>query len=323
MFRKNLGIDIGATQISICSVDDGLLLKEPAVAAVDVDSEEVVEAGQNAMRVVSESPDRYRLCWPLWDPLLKCAEILSKMFQIFIYRAIGKTALRPQVMISIPCDLTESEANAIEDAALAARVSQAHLLEAPLCAALGAGVDFSAPSAHFLLHVGASRTEAAVLFMGEMVVHTTIPFAGNQFDSAIIRYMRNKKGLYIGKRTAEQIKIRLATLKDEEERTLDVKGRCMKTQEPRVERLSSKEMLGALYDPLGKIVDAVIEMLRKVDDDMRADIVKEGILLTGGGIVKGMEWFFEQLFRVRVRRAPNADVAAVEGAALALARLRE
>ncbi len=321
MFRKNLGIDIGSTQISICSTEDGLLLKEPSVAALDIDTEEVLEVGTAALRLIEEKPDRYKPCWPIWDDVAKKGGVLSEMLRIFIRRAVGRTALRPHVMVSIPCDLTEAQANAVEDAALAAGAARAHLYEAPLCAALGAGVDFSAPIAHLLIHMGASRTEVAVVFIGEMVAHVTLSAGGNEFDSAIIHYMRDRHELYIGKRTAEQIKIRLATVRDEDSKSLDVKGRCMNTKKPRVVTLSSREMLGAIKEPLSKVLDAVVTVLDQLGDDMRADIVKEGILLTGAGVLNGLDWFLNQLFKVRAKRAPNAEIAAVEGAALALARL--
>ena len=321
MFRKNLGIDIGATQISICSAEDGLLLKEPAVAAVDVDTGEVCEAGNAALRAVEARPDRYCKVEPLWDDLLGNARVLSAMLRIFMRRAVGRTVLRPQVMISIPCDLGEVQVNAIEDAALAAGASKAHLLEAPLCAALGAGVDFSAPVARMVMHIGASRTEIAVIFIGEMVTHLTIPSGGNRFDSAIIHYMRDTHNLYIGKKTAEQIKLRIATVKDEKPKKIDVKGRCMETKQRRIVSISSRDMLGAIQEPLAEIMDAFIAVVDQLDDDMRADIAKHGVLLTGGGVITGLDWFINQLFKIRARRAPNAEVAAVEGAALALARL--
>ena len=321
MFRKNIGIDIGTTQISICTAEDGLLLKEPSCAAVDIDTDEVVEAGKVAARMVEESPDKYRLCWPVWEPVVKCADILSAMLRILLRRAVGRTAFRPQMMISIPCNLTEAQANAVEDAALAAGAAKAHLLEVPICAALGAGVDFSLPVAHMLVHMGASATEIAVIFIGEMVAHTTVTTGGAQFDSAIIRYMRSKYKLYIGKRTAEQIKIRLLTVKDEAPRTLDIRGRCMETKEPRVVTLSSREMLSAVSEPLAEVMDGIVSTLDQIGDDMRADIAKEGILLTGGGVLAGFDWFLGQLFKVKVRRAENAANAAVEGAALALSRL--
>ena len=322
MLRKSLGIDIGTAQISICSSDEGLLLREPSVAAVDIDTDEVVEAGNRALRAVETHPDHLRLCWPVWDPIVKSADILSAMLRIFLYRAVGRTMLRPQAMVAIPCDLTEAQTNAVEDAVLAAGISRVHLLETPLCAALGVGFDFSSPVGQLLVHVGASRTEVAMIFIGEMVNHMTIPVGGTQFDSAIIEYMRRRHGLYVGKRTAEQIKIRIGNVaKSAEEKTLVVKGRCMKTREGRVVTISSKEMLGALMEPLTLILDAIVAVIEQTGDDMRADIAKTGVMLTGGGLLGGMDKFLDEVMGLRVRRAANAETAVVEGAVVALSRL--
>ncbi len=322
MLRKNLGIDIGTKQISICSMDEGLLLREPSVAALDIDTDEVIAAGNSALRLVDANPDRLRLCWPIWDPIVKSADILSSMLRILFRRAIGRTMLRPQVMVSIPCDLTEAQTNAVEDAVLAAGAARVHLLEAPLCAALGVGLDFSSPVGQLVVHVGASRTEVAMIFIGEMVTHLTIPVGGTSFDSAIIEYMRNKHGIFIGKRTAEQIKIRIGNVaKSAEEKKLDVKGRCTKTNESRIVTLSSKEMLGALTEPLTAILDAIIAVIEQTGDDMRADIAKSGVMLTGGALLSGMDKFFDEVMGLRVRRAANAETAAVEGAVVALSRL--
>ncbi|MBE6702944.1 MAG: rod shape-determining protein [Ruminococcaceae bacterium] len=322
MLRKNLGIDIGTKQISICSLDEGLLLREPSVAAIDIDTDEVVAAGHSALRLVEANPTRLSLCWPVWDPIVKSANILSEMLRIFLRRAVGRTVLRPQVMVAIPCDLTEAQASAVEDAVLAAGASRVHLLEVPLCAALGVGFDFSSPVGQLVAHVGASRTEVAMIFLGEMVTHLTVPVGGTQFDSAIIEYMRKKHGVYIGKRTAEQIKIRIGTVaKSAEEKKLDVKGRCTKTKEGRVVTLSSKEMLSALTEPLTAILDAIISVIEQTGDDMRADIAKTGVMLTGGALLSGMDKFLDEVMGLRVRRAANAETAAVEGAVVALSRL--
>ncbi len=322
MLRKNLGIDIGTKQISICSSDEGLLLREPAVAAIDIDTDEVAAAGKDALELVSKHPDRVRLCWPVWDPVVKSAGILSAMIRIFLRQAVGRTVLKPQVMVSIPCDLTEAQTNAVEDAVLAAGAARVHLLEAPLCAALGVGIDFSSPVGQLLVHVGASRTEVAMIFIGEMVTHMTIPVGGTHFDAAIVDYMRKKYELGIGKRAAEQIKIRIGTIsKTVDEKTLDVKGRCLKTGESRRVTLSSREMLGAMIEPLTAILDAIVGVIEQTGDDMRADIAKGGVMLTGGGLLTGMDKFLDEVMGLRVRRAANAETAAVEGAVQALSRL--
>ena len=322
MLRKNLGIDIGTKQISICSPEDGLLLSEPSVAAIDIDTDEVVAAGHSALRMVEANPTRLRLCWPVWDPIVKSANILSEMLRIFLRRSIGRTILRPQVLVAIPCDLTEAQTSAVEDAVLEAGASRVHLLEAPLCAALGVGFDFASPVGRLVVHIGASRTEAAMIFLGEMVTHLTIPVGGTQFDSAIIEHMRRHHGIYIGKNTAEQIKIRIGTVaKNAEEKKLDVKGRCVKTKEGRIVTVSSKEMLGAMTEPLTAILDAIISVIEQTGADIRADIAKTGVMLTGGALLDGMDQFFDEVMGLRVRRATNAETAAVEGAAAALERL--
>lgn len=322
MFRKGLGLDIGTTQTTVCSVEDGVLLREPTVAAVDVDTDEVMEAGDAAIKMVNDSPDKLRLCWPVWDPVVKSAHILAAILRIFLRRAIGRTVLRPQVMVAIPCDLTEAQSNAVEDAVLDAGASRVHLLEAPLCAALGAGFDFASPTGQMLVHVGASRTEAAMIFIGDMVTHITVQTGGKHFDDAIIRHMRSKHKLYIGSRTAEQIKIRLTDLSaTHEERKLDVKGRFVDTKVPRVVTLSSREMLGALRVPLSAVLDAIVSVVEQTGDDMRADIARGGIVLTGGGVLTGMDQLLADVMGLRARVAANADTAVAEGAALALERL--
>lgn len=322
MFRKGLGLDIGTTQTTICSVEDGVLLREPTVAAVDVDTDEVMEAGDAAIQMVNNSPDKMRLCWPVWDPVVKSAEVLAAILRIFFHRAIGRTLLRPQVMVAIPCDLTEAQSNAVEDAVLAAGASRVHLLEAPLCAALGVGFDFASPTGQMLVHIGASRTEAAMIFIGDMVTHITVQTGGKHFDNAIIRYMRSKHKLYVGSRTAEQIKIRLTNLSStHEEKKLDVKGRFVDTKVPRIVTLSSREMLGALRDPLSAVLDAIVSVVEQTGDDMRADIARGGIVLTGGAVLTGMDQLLADVMGLRARVAANADTAAAEGAAKALERL--
>lgn len=323
MFRKGIGLDIGTKHTTICTVEDGILLREPTVAAIDVDTDEIVGAGEAAIRAAHESPDKYRLCWPVWDPVVKSAKILAAILKVFFRRAIGRTVLRPEVMVSIPCDLTEAQTNAVEDAVLAAGAARVHLLEAPLCAALGAGFDFASPAGQMLVHIGASRTEVAMIFIGDMVTHNTVQVGGNHFDSAIIRHLRQKHSLFIGQRTAEQIKIRIAILDgSKEEKKLDVKGRAAdENGAPRMVTLSSREMLGALRDPLMSVLDAVVSVIEQTGDEMRADIVKAGIVLTGGGVLSGMSQFFADVLEVRARSAPNADTAAAEGAAIALERL--
>ena len=323
MLRKGIGIDIGTTQISICSSQGGLLLREPNVAAVEIGSGKVLEAGVPALHMAKQAPDRVRLCWPVWDPIIKCADVLSQILRHFLWRSLGRTVMKPVAMVSVPCDLTEAQTNAVEDAVLAAGVYRVYLLEAPLCAALGVGFDFSLPTGQMLVHVGASRTEAAVVFLGDMVTHKTALVGGNQFDSAIIHYMRSKHQLYIGRRTAEQIKMRIGIVAEHDEpKTIEVKGRCMQTRELRIVKLSSKEMLSAMREPLSDLLDVVVSVVEQTGDEMRADIAKGGVVLTGKGILPGLDQFLADVMGLRTRVALNADTAVAEGASKALAKLQ-
>ena len=322
MFRKQVGLDIGSAYTTICTVDEGIVLKEPTVAAVDIDTDEVLEAGEAALLMVQQAPDKLRTVSPVWEKTVKCADVLAAILRIFFRRALGRTLFRPTVMASVPADLTEAQINAVEDAVLAAGAAEVHLLEAPLCAALGAGFDFASPVGQMLVHIGASRTEAAMIFIGDMVTHVTVQTGGKQFDEAIIRHMRSKYNLYIGKRTAEQIKIRLATLSaSSEEKKLDVKGRLVDSKIPHIVTVSSREMLGALRDPLSSVLDAIVSVVEQTGDDMRADIAKGGVVLTGGAVLDGMDQLLADVMGLRTRVAANADTAAAEGAAIALARL--
>ncbi len=323
MLRKQIGIDIGTTQISICTPDGVLLLREPNVAALDPDTGKVVAAGHDAMRLYKERPGRLQLCRPAWDSVVKHADVLSAILREFLYRALGRTLLHPHAMVSIPCDLTEAQINATEDAVLAAGVARVHLLEAPLCAALGVGFDFSVPVAQMLIHIGASRTEAAVIFLGDMLVRKTAHVGGVQFDEAIVRYVQEKYQLAISPRAAEQIKIRLVMMADHTDvKTQDVRGRDIKTRELRTVTLRSDKIRDALKDALVPIVDAALLMVEGTADEIRVDIAKGGVVLTGGGVIKGMDQFLADIMGVRATVANNADTAAAEGAAKALAKLR-
>ena len=323
MLRKEIGIDIGSTQISICTQDGGLLLREPNVAALDPDTGKVLAAGQEALQLYKDMPGRIQLCRPAWDGVVKYASVFSTILRTFLRRALGRTLLRPYAMVSIPCDLTEAQINATEDALLTAGVGRVHLLEAPLCAALGVGFDFSVPQAQMLIHIGASRTEAAVIFLGDMLVHKTAHVGGEQFDAAIVRYMREKHQLAISMRTAEQIKIRLAIVADHTEiKKQDVRGRDIKTRELRVVTLTSDKMKDALKEVLLPVMDVACAMIEGTADEIRVDIAKGGVVFTGGGVLQGMDQFLADFMGVRATVATNADTAAAEGAAKALAKLR-
>ncbi len=323
MLRKEIGIDIGTTQISICTPDGVLLLREPNVAALDPDTGKVLATGHGATQLHKERKGLVQLCYPAWDGVVKHANVLSAILREFLYRALGRTLLRPHAMVSVPCDLTEAQIGATEDAVLAAGVARVHLLETPLCAALGVGFDFSVPTAQMIIHIGASRTEAAVIFLGDMLIRKTAHIGGIHFDEAIRRYMLEKHQLSISSRMAEQIKIRFLRMDDHTDvTTQEVRGRDINTRELRVVKLYSNKMKDALKNAMVPIVDAALSMAEGSADEIRVDIAKGGVVLTGGGVPNGMGQFLADILGIRATVATNADTAAAEGAAKALAKLR-
>ena len=323
MLRKGIGIDIGTTQISICSMEGGLLLKEANVAVLEIKTGKIIGVGDESFALYKENPAERQLCWPAWDLVIKRANVLSEILRVFLRRALGRTLMRPHAMISIPCDLTEAQINAVEDAALSAGIGRVHLLEAPLCAALGVGLDFSIPVGQMIIHIGASRTEAAVIFLGDMVAHKTAAVGGVQFDAAIVKYMREKYHLHISRQTAEQIKIRIGIVADHTDvLRLNVKGRDLNTHEQRIVSIGSDQMKDALKSALVPVMDVACAMIEDTADEMRADIAKGGVLLSGGGVPQGLDQFLADFMGVRATVASNADSAAAEGAAKALAKIR-
>lgn len=322
MLRKGIGIDVGAMHISISSAEGGLLLRDLSVAAIDVETGKVVEAGAAALRYEKEFRGKLELCWPAWDKVVRNVDVLTEIFRIFLRRALGRSLIKPEVMVSIPCDLTEAQTSAVEDSLLSAGVHRVHFLEAPLCAALGVGFDFSAPSGQMIVHMGASRTEVAVVYLGDMVAYRTDTVGGKTFDLAIIEHLKRAHHLSIGERTAEQIKMRIGIVcRHEPHKMLEVKGRCLDTGELRTVQLSSEHMLGILQEPIMDIFDLIHGVILKSGDEMRADIASFGIVLTGGGVLSGFDTFIHDALGIDARIAPNAETAAVEGAAKALSKI--
>lgn len=319
--RRKIGIDIGSVNTRICTAADGVILNEPTVVAVDVDSDEILEAGSVAIELQKERPDQVKLIYPVWSHFVKAPELLGEMLRYFLRRAVGRRLLRPRVMLAIPCDLTEAQINAMEDAALSAGAAFVHMLEAPLCAALGTGFDFSVPTGQLLVHIGASRTEAAMIFLGDMVVHVSTPIGGKAFDNAIIQYLRKVHALQITGRTAEQIKLRIGNLIPTEEKKLEVRGRSVADNTPRTITLQEHEILLALRDVMSQVMDTILSVVERTGTDMKADISKTGIMLTGGAVLKNTDQFLADIVGVRAKCAGNADTAVVEGAVIALERL--
>ena len=219
------------------------------------------------------------------------------MIRYFIQKALGKrTFRRPRISVCVPSHITEVERKAVEDATINAGAREVFIIEEPVAAAIGAGIDISKPCGNMIVDIGGGTTDIAVISLGGTVVSDSLKVAGDDFDEAIVRYMRRKHNLLIGERTAEEIKIKIGTCyKRDEELTLDVRGRNLVTGLPKTVTLTSDETLEALSESANKIVDMVHAVLEKTPPELAADIADRGIVLTGGGaLLNGMEKLLEE-----------------------------
>lgn len=281
----DMGIDLGTASILVYIKGKGVVLKEPSVVAIDKDADKVLAIGEEAHLMIGRTPGNIVAVRPLRQGVISDYTTTEKMIKFFINKAIGKKTFRkPRVAVCIPSGATEVEKKAVEDASYQAGAREVSIIEEPVAAAIGAGIDISKPCGNMIVDIGGGTTDIAVISLGGPVVSTSLKVAGDDFDEAIIRFMRKKHNLIIGDRTAEQIKIEIgAAYKRPELLTLEVRGRNVINGLPKTIVVTSDETLEALSETCGMIVDAVHGVLEKTPPELAADIYDRGIVLTGGG----------------------------------------
>ncbi len=293
----DIGIDLGTASILVYINGKGVVLKEPSVVAYDTNTNEIKAIGEEARLMIGRTPGNIKAVRPLRQGVISDYTITEKMIRYFIQKALGKrTFRRPRISVCVPSHITEVERKAVEDATINAGAREVFIIEEPVAAAIGAGIDISKPCGNMIVDIGGGTTDIAVISLGGTVVSDSLKVAGDDFDEAIVRYMRRKHNLLIGERTAEEIKIKIGTCyKSDEELTLDVRGRNLVTGLPKTVTLTSDETLEALTESANKIVDMVHAVLEKTPPELAADIADRGIVLTGGGaLLSGMEKLLEE-----------------------------
>ncbi len=293
----DIGIDLGTASILVYINGKGVVLKEPSVVAYDTNTNEIKAIGEEARLMIGRTPGNIKAVRPLRQGVISDYTITEKMIRYFIQKALGKrTFRRPRISVCVPSHITEVERKAVEDATINAGAREVFIIEEPVAAAIGAGIDISKPCGNMIVDIGGGTTDIAVISLGGTVVSDSLKVAGDDFDEAIVRYMRRKHNLLIGERTAEEIKIKIGTCyKGDEELTLDVRGRNLVTGLPKTVTLTSDETLEALTESANKIVDMVHAVLEKTPPELAADIADRGIVLTGGGaLLAGMEKLLEE-----------------------------
>ncbi len=288
----DIGIDLGTASVLVYVNGKGVVLKEPSVVAIDRDTKSIRAIGEEARLMLGRTPGNIVAVRPLRQGVISDYTVTEKMIKYFVRKALGRRTLKkPRISICVPSGVTEVEKKAVEEATFAAGAREVHLIEEPVAAAIGAGIDISKPCGNMIVDVGGGTSDIAVISLGGTVVHTSIKIAGDDFDEAIVRYMKKKHNLLIGERTAEEIKIQIGTTYPiQEEESMEVRGRNLLTGLPKTVTVTSTETEAALQEATGQIVEAVIAILEQTPPELSADVLDRGIVLTGGGaMLRGLE----------------------------------
>ncbi len=292
MVATDIGIDLGTASILVYIKGKGVVLKEPSVVAFDRDTNKIKAIGEDARLMLGRTPGNIVAVRPLRQGVISDYTVTEKMLKYFIQKAVGKKTFRkPRISVCVPSGVTEVEQKAVEDAAYQAGAREVSIIEEPIAAAIGAGIDISKPCGNMIVDIGGGTTDIAVISLGGTVVSTSIKIAGDDFDEAIVRYMRKKHKLLIGERTAEDLKIKIgAAFKMPDSDSMDVRGRDLVTGLPKTVKVSSEETEEALRETTSQIVEAIHGVLEKTPPELAADIADRGIVLTGGGsLLRGLE----------------------------------
>lgn len=314
--RGDLGIDLGTATVLVYSEGKGVILKEPSVVAINKNTNKVLAVGEDARKMIGRTPGNIVAVRPLKDGVISDYDITEKMLKAFIRKAYGKSKIKaPKVMVCVPSQATEVEKRAVIDAARNSGAKKVHLIEEPLAAAIGAGLDITRPNGSMVIDIGGGTTDIAVISLGGVVVRSSIKVAGDTFDDAIIRFVRNKYKILIGEKTAEELKISIGSaFKGSIDETSNVRGRNLITGLPDDVVISSKEINEALKESVTLIVESVKAVLEKTPPELASDIIEKGILMTGGGsLLNGLDKLIEHETGVSVEVADNSIEAVAEG----------
>lgn len=327
-FGMDIGVDLGTASVLVYVKGKGVVLHEPSVVAINRDNGQVIAVGEEARRMIGRTPGNIVATRPLRDGVIADYDVTEKMLRHFINKACGKRFFipffRPRIMVCIPSGVTGVEERAVRQAALQAGARQAHLIEEPLAAALGAGLEISEPHGCMVVDIGGGTTDVAVLSLGGIVTSKSIRVGGDKFDEAIVRYIRREFNLAIGERTAEELKISIGTAFPEVKRDateMDIRGRDLVSGLPKNIVVTAKQAHDALAETVEQVVSSVKEVLERTPPELSADIMNKGIVMTGGGaLLHGLDTLISKETGLPVHIAEDAlgSVALGTGKALSM-----
>ena len=325
MFKwgQDIGIDLGTATVIAYVKGKGIILREPSVVAVDNNTGNVLAVGKEARKMLGRTPGNIVATRPLREGVISNYTVTEKMLKYFINRVCGKFVFAPRIMICIPSQVTEVEKKAVIDAASQAGARRVYLIEEPIAAAIGAGIDISKPCGNMVVDIGGGTTDIAVISLGGSVVSESLKVAGDKFDEAIVKYIKKRHNVMIGERTAEELKINIGCVYPKiQDMDMDIRGRDLITGLPKTITVHSSEMLEALIEPAMMIVDSVHSVLEKTPPELAADISDKGIYMTGGGcLVDGLDKLLQEKTGINVMIAQDAVSCVALGTGKALDNL--
>ncbi len=317
---QEIGIDLGTATILVYVKGKGIVLNEPSVVSIDTNTKKVRAVGDNAQKMIGRTPANIVAIRPLKAGVISDYITTEIMIKYLLGKVCKKSIFKPKVVVCVPSIVTEVEKKSVIDATTNAGAKKAYLIEEPLAAALGAGVDISKPVGTMVVDIGGGTCDIAVLSLNGIVVHDSLKVAGDEFDQAIIKYIKNKYNITIGETMAESVKKNIGCCYEQEDITyMDVKGRNLKTGLPSCVNVSSLEILDALKEASTDIVNAVKGVLERIPPELLGDIMRNGILLTGGGaLLKGLDNLISASTGIPVKIAEDAVSCVAKGTGIAL-----
>lgn len=320
---RDIGIDLGTTNILIYVKGKGVVLNEPSVACIDKNSKKMLAVGIDAKEMLGKTPDKVEVIRPLKDGVIADFDTTEEMLKKFVRKALEKRLLvRPKMIICCPSDITGVEKNAIREIAERMGAKQVYIEEEPKVAAIGAGIDITKPSGSMIIDIGGGTTDIAVLSLGGIVNSNSIKVAGNTFDEDIINYIKDKYKVIIGEQTAEEIKINIGTVKPEATLTKEVTGRSINEGLPETITITNKDVSEAIKQDIKKIIEATKHVLELTPPELCSDIKEKGIILTGGGsMIDGLIDVLRKELKIPVFISDSPLTNIVEGTGILLDNL--
>ena len=307
MNSMDIGIDLGTATVLVYHGEKGIVLREPSVVAINTRTGDVLAVGDEAHAMLGKTPAKITAIRPLEDGAISDYKMTEQMIKYFLRKACATTVVKPRVALCVPSLVTNVEAQAVVDAAVSAGARSVFLIEEPVAAAIGAGLDISRPNGNLILDVGGGTSDVAVLSLNGIVCKTSVKVAGDKFNDAIIRYVRGRYNILIGERMAEQVKMAVASVDEQAEPAdFDVKGRNLARGLPARLRLTREELYPVMLELVQEVCDAVHSVVERTPPELVGDIHENGLVMTGGGcLLHGLDTFLSRNLKMPVRRAEN------------------